>query len=802
MKARALIIPLFLLASTCGAQVVTIMDRSSLRPLPDVTVTDGRQAITSDLAGRADLSALGSGALTFRLLGYAEQVIDRPSMEAADGRVLLNAVPFTMDEFVLSASRFREKRRDVPEQVTVLKSRDISFLDQQSTGDLLQNSGALYVQKSQMGGGSPVIRGFESSRVLLVVDGVRLNNAIYRSGHVQDIMTVDQNTVERIEVISGPASVVYGSDALGGVVHLMTRSAAFNDTSGLRVGGGAFFRYSTANSEETVHAEVSLSARRVSSFTSITASDFGDLRQGSTRDPLRQDIWRKPFTVDRVNGQNVVIPNDDSNVQVGTAYGQLDVMEKLRVRSGDRTVHKLNLQLSTSTDVPRYDRLSEFSVDTAGAIIPAFSEWYYGPQKRLLAAYTLEMIERSCFDQARITTSYQAIEQSRHSLSFTSSHLGSRVESVNVFGLNADFEKRIKRHELRYGLEGYHNAVASVALLRNVDTGAEAYLTTRYPNGGSTMDHVAAYLSHTLEINERWVVSEGLRYTWVGLDATFDDPRDYQFLNGTLRQRNSAFNWRLGVMFMPGKDWRVTALGSTGFRAPNVDDLGKVFDSAPGRVIVPNPDLRPERTTNAELGLSKTFNSRYTIELNAFHTLFTDALVVSDYTVDGQDSIVYDGTLSRVTALSNRSSAYLQGASGQVSLRFDGHFTLTGSLTYTHGRVRTDSADAPLDHIPPTYGRIGLEYRADRLRGEVYALANGWKRLRDYSTTGEDNLRYATPEGMPAWCTINVRAAYAFTQAISLQVALENIADLNYRTFASGVSAPGRNLQVSLRASF
>lgn len=784
------------------AQQVTVLDRTNLLPLADVSVSSGDRSVVSDQKGRADLAELAGDPIIFQLLGYATLVLNREDIRASEGRVYLVPTAFTMDEFVLSASRFREKRRDVPEQITVIKARDIGFFDQPSTGDLLQNSGALFVQKSQMGGGSPVIRGFEASRVLLVVDGVRMNNAIYRAGHLQDIMTIDQNSMDRIEVISGPASVVYGSDALGGVVHLMTRSAAFNDTSGLRAGGGAFFRYSTANNERTAHAHLSLSGRRISSFTSITASDFGDLRQGSTRDPLREDIWRKPFSVDRVNGQNLVVPNEDGNVQVGTAYKQLDLLEKVRLRSGDRTVHQLNLQLSTSTDVPRYDRLSEFSLDTTGAIVPGFAEWYYGPQKRLLAAYTLEMTDRRLFDQARITPSYQAIEQSRHSRSFTSSRLGSRVETVNVFGLNADFEKRIKRHELRYGLEGYHNTVASEARRRHVDTGEETYLTTRYPNGGSTMSSGAAYLSHTLEINEHWVISEGLRYTWVGLDATFSDDQGYQFLNGTVEQRNSAFNWRLGAMYLPGRDWRISVLGSTGFRAPNVDDMGKVFDSTPGLVVVPNPGLKPERTTNAEIGLSKTFSSRYSFELNAFYTLFSDALVVDDFTAGGQDSIDYDGTLSRVTALTNKNEAYLYGGSGQATLRLNEQFTVTSSLTYTYGRVRTDSTDVPLDHIPPVYGRTGLEYRAKRLRGEVYALYNGWKRLRDYSTSGEDNLEYATPEGMPAWCTINVRVGFAFTRHVSLQAALENITDLNYRTFASGVSAPGRNFQISLRASF
>jgi len=735
-------------------------------------------------------------------VGYDAVALTRAELERLGGSLFLVPRAYSLHEFVLSANRFREQKRDVPEQLTLIKHKDISFLDQQSTGDLLQNSGMLFVQKSQMGGGSPVIRGFESSRVLLVVDGVRMNNAIYRAGHLQDIMTVDHNSLERIEVISGPASVAYGSDALGGVIHMMTRSAAFHDTTGTVVRGGAFLRYSTANEEKTAHADFSLSARRISSFTSVSASDFGDLRQGGRRDGRYPDFGLRTFSVERHDGEDVVVPNPEPDVQIGTAYKQLDVLEKVRLRTGARTVHQLNVQLSTSTSIPRYDRLSEYSVDSTGAIVPTHAEWYYGPQDRFLAAYTLELEKRGVFDQARITPSYQLIEQSRHNRGFGSSRLSSRVEKVTVYGMNADFEKRLYRHELRYGLEMYFNDVSSQAQRQHVETGEVSYLTTRYPNGGSTMASAAAYITHTYELDKRWVFSEGLRYTYVGLRSTFADDTDFQFLNGTVEQRNGAFNWRAGAIYMPGHEWRFTALGSTGFRAPNVDDLGKVFDSAPGSVVVPNPDLKPERTVNAEIGVSKVFCARYTIEVNAFHTWFHDALVMADFQSNGKDSIDYDGTLSRVTALTNQDEAYIYGGSGRFTARFDDHFSLSSSLTYTYGRVHTDSTDAPLDHIPPLYGRTGLEFQMKRLRAEVYALYNGWKYLADCNNSGEDNLQYATADGMPHWATVNVRGSFAFTQNVALHLAVENITDANYRTYASGVSGPGRNLQLSLRATF
>lgn len=794
-----------MLGFTASAQSLQVLDGTSRQPVVGVVLTStepGRKAV-SDSTGRVDLAVFPDSAwVRVEHIAYDPLRVRATALRKLGGPLLLTPRTTELDAFVFSASRFKEARRDVPEQIDVLARKDIAFDAPQSTGDLLQNSGALFVQKSQMGGGSPVIRGFEASRVLLVVDGVRMNNAIYRAGHLQDIMTVDPNALERIEVISGPASVVYGSDALGGVIHMMTRSAPFADSAGTHLfHGGAFARYSSANNERTVHADVSLGSHKLSSFTSITASDLGDLRQGSQRLSAYPDFGKKPFTVERINGKDVALVNPDPNVQTGTGYKQLDVLEKLRFRSGAHTVHQLNLQASISSDVPRYDRSSLYSTDSTGAIIPASAEWYYGPQQRFLAAYTLELQGHGIYDQSHITANAQRVVQSRHNRNFGSSTRKNRNEEVTVFGLNADFEKRIAKHELRYGLELARDAVSSTAFAENIGTGAISYLGSRYP-GSSTMTHAAAYLTHTVELSRQWVLSEGVRLSHVGLRSTFSDAEDFQFLNGTLAQDNSALNWRAGVVWSPERSWRFTALGSTGFRAPNVDDIGKVFDSTPGQVIVPDPDLRPERTLNVEAGISKTFVERYTLDVQAFHTWYTDALVVAPFTANGRDSIVYDGTLSQVTALVNAGKATISGGSAQFAAKFSAHWSLSSSITYTYGRVRTDSTPTPLDHVPPVYGRTALDYSTKRLHAQIYSLYNGWKRLADYSVSGEDNLVSATPDGMPAWWTLNVRGEFSVSRTFSIQAGVENILDRNYRVFASGVSAPGRNVMVALRVDW
>ncbi|WKZ65484.1 MAG: TonB-dependent receptor [Flavobacteriales bacterium] len=785
-----------------AAQTITVVDASSLLPLEGAHLTSDLPgtAATTDAKGRASIAGFAAArAIRVAHLGYLPASIAPDAQDGAIVRLQRQAVG--LDEVVISANRFEDRRRDVPEQVDAIGRERMGFLNQPTTPGLLESSGTLYVQRSQMGGGSPVIRGFEASRVLLVVDGVRLNNAIYRAGHLQDLMTVDQNALARIEVISGPGSVVYGSDALGGVIHLITRQPRFRDTTGTGLHGAALLRLSSANGERTGSATLELRRRRIASLTSITASGFGDLRAGSVRDPRYGDWGVKPFVVRTIDGRDSVFANPDHRVQAPTGYEQLDILQKLRLRTG-AVMHTVNAQLSTSSAIPRYDRLSEYAADSSGRIIPAYSEWYYGPQQRFLLAYTLEAQRaQGAFGRMRLTPSYQAIAQSRHSRSFGSSRIGRRFERVQVLGLSVDFEKRHGRHQLRYGAEAYANSVGSEAHREHISTGERTYLGTRYPSGGAAMSSFAAYAIDAVSLGEHWVLTGGLRASHVGLQARFDDDQGYRFLQGRFTQRNAALNGRLGAVFTTSTGWRFTALLSSGFRAPNVDDLAKVFDSTPGTVVVPNPDLRPERTVNLEAGAARTIGERLHVEAVAFRTWYMDALVVEPFRYNGLDSIDYDGTLSRVTALTNARQAYLLGAQGRLSLAVTKALLLTAGLTHTYGRVRTAGGPRPLDHVPPTYGRAGLLLRANRLEAEAYALFNGWKRLSDTDATpgSEDNLQYATPDGTPAWWTINARCSFALSSRLQLQAAMENIADHHYRTFASGVSAPGRNAQISLR---
>ena len=780
------------------AQKLYIYDQNTNLPL--------QEAVVKSCDGQTRLNQTGAeGYVTLIQMvpcylleaeGYLTRSISADEIKANSGKIPMFPNQHSVEEVVVSASKFTEKRKDLAQKVQVISKQELALMNQSSTADVLANSGNVFVQKSQLGGGSPIIRGFETNKVLLVIDGVRLNNAIYRGGHLQNVITMDNGVMDRVEVVFGPGSVVYGSDAIGGVMHFTTKNPTLSATEKTLIKASSFSRYMSAVNGFAAHADVSVGTRRFGSLTSFTYSNFGDLRQGARRNEFVGSFGARPWYVERINGVDSIRVNADSNLQVGSAYSQYDILQKFSYQPQKGVLHIVNLQLSNSSNIDRYDRLTQTSNG-----LPRFAEWYYGPQFRFMAAYTLELSNaRSLYDAARVTVAYQAIEESRMDRRFAKNFLNHRIENLDIVTLNADFSKKKGSHEMRYGMDAWYNQVNSSAFQKDIVADTTASLDTRYPDGGSTMMSAAAYATHTWEINDKLILNDGVRASFVSLNAAFIDKTFFPFPFKDIAQKNNALNGNLGLIYMPNKLWRMSLNGSTAFRAPNVDDLSKVFESVQGSVVVPNPNLKAEYAYNGEFGISRLLSEGLSIQATGYYTLLKNALTLGTGTFNGVDSVVYDGQLSQVMTTTNAGKAYVYGFEAMLSGKLNDHLSMMATVNYTKGRNVTDSI--PLDHIPPVFGKLSMVYTVGKVRAELFMNYSGWKRLADYNFIGEDNFAYATPYGMPSWATVNARVNYNFSRSLSLQLACENILDQNYRNFASNISAPGRNFIVTLRGNF
>lgn len=727
----------------------------------------------------------------------------------------------TLEEVVISANKFIERKRNVSQKIDIITAKTIANTNAQNTGDLLINSGTVFVQKSQQGGSSPVIRGFEASRVLLVVDGIRMNNAIYRAGHLQNVITIDQNMLQRVEVLYGPASTLYGSDALGGVVHLITKSPLLSSGKNPRIDGSLFGRFSSANNEKTTHFNASIGGKRLAWLQSYTYSYFGDMKMGNNYPDKYPGFGSRDSLIDISGGVDNVIANRDSRIQRFSGYKQWDIMQKLLFKQNERITHRLNFQHSGSSDIPRYDRLQDKRYFNAGTgTTLRYAEWFYGPQTRWLGSYEFNVSSTGLLDQFRVNVNYQNIEESRQQREYRRyDRFDSRVEKLDIWGYVIDGRKKWGQNELTIGTDGQLNSLSSSATRTNLVSGAVSSLDSRYPNGDNSMNYFGVYAQHLLKIggdsldkNEKLILNDGIRLQYVTLNSTIDDNSFFNLPVTTIEQNTFAVTGNLGLVYLPTEDFRLTIGLSSGFRNPNIDDLARVFESSTAlkRVVIPNPDIKPEYTYNLDVGITQRIAGKIKFDITGFYTLFRNAIGLAPYQLNGQDSILYNGVTSAVYANRNVRKAHTYGFNTNLTIDFTEQLTFFGTVTYTNGRFKTDNGSKiPQDHIPPVFGKGSLKYNYSANRSnlpgfetEAYVLFNGAKKLKDYNPDGEDNLQYATIDGMPSWFTLNWRNTINLAKMTQLQFAIENILDRNYRYFASGFSAPGRNYVIALRANF
>ncbi|NJB82175.1 TonB-dependent receptor plug domain-containing protein [Wenyingzhuangia aestuarii] len=728
-----------------------------------------------------------------------------------DEEVLLKSKHEGLQSVVLSISRVAEKKQRIPEKIEIITKKDIENLSPQTSADMLANTPGVRVQKSQFGGGSPVIRGMESNRILLVVDGVRMNNAIYRNGHLQNSISVSPLAIERAEVVFGPTSVAYGSDALGGVVHYYTKKLNYSGVFSNK--NDVFYRHSTVNNEQTVAFSSYSSHKKWASFSNVSYSSFGDLKMGKNR-THGYDNWGKVYKYSRNTATKYYptsSPNSNPNIQKNTGYNQLDVLQKFKFPISSAVDVVLNGQFSKSSNIPNFGKLN----DEKGADLK-FAEWYYGPQQRLLvSAQTKFKDYKSLLQNGTITLAYQNVLESRINRQMNSLDRTLRFEEVDVYSLNSDFYKLLTKdgnRKLFYGMELVHNNVNSTAKGETIDVinnniiGVSSTFNadTRYPDGGSTYSSAAIYTSYRQLLDKKNTLNLGVRLTSTLLKANWNNNVAIAIPDNAIQLHNTALTGSIGYIHRPRTNDKISIVVSKGFRAPNVDDVGKIRSKS-GKLTVPNTQLKPEHLYSIEAGYNKCFfQKRLKFNINTYYTLLDDYISRSPSSEFGT-SINYDGDTfenDAILANTNQGQAYIYGGTFGTSAEIINCLKSNISVTYTKGK--SYDTDQPLSSIPPLFANVSLGLYKSKFDVMIDYKMSLAKELDDYNLVeGIDNLD-ETPneEGTPAWQVLNINSNYRVSNDLKIQVQLQNIFDIHYKEFGSSISAPGRNLVAAVAYSF
>ena len=814
-----LIIPLVFFSTLSFAQQITVKDENTNENLPDVVIFNESksQSIITDLDGVVDLSLFSSDEnIFFQLLGYS--TLEILKIEVLNGTIIyLQSESQNLEEVILSVARSESNVNQIAEKVSVIKSEDLFLSSPASGAELLELSPGVRVQKSQGGGGSPIIRGFEANRVLIVVDGVRMNNAIYRSGHLQNSITIDPNNIERAEVIFGSSSVGYGSDALGGVIHYYTKSPILKGSE--KIKSSFTSNYTSANQGLSNNFITNYSSENWGSITSLSISKFGDIKMGETRDHGFDEWGLTPLYSEnsRYSYYSQPSTNSNENVQKNTGYSQVDLFQKFLIKLGDTNLLNINIQFSESSDIDRFDQLSI----TKGNSLK-FSEWYYGPQKRLLISPSLKIFpNRKFMKKGVITFGFQKINESRIKRRFNALNRSHQIEDLQVFSLNGDFDTSLNdAHSISYGVESTYNYNYSKAYDQIIEIQGDKItglskkfaIPTRYPSNGSSYTSFASYVNWSWNMSEFFTFNIGTRLTFTGLKASWNDIISVNPQLSEVTLNSEALTTTVSIKLRPSKRVQINTVLSSGFRNPNIDDIGKIRENN-GLLVVPNTFLKPEYAYNLDLGIDfRSLNNRNYISLRGFSTIISrhigrdEYVVYSDITTPDLSTVIYNG--EEVTTISNKNlgNRFIHGFSIDGFSQINNNLKFDYGITYTEGDK--NETYGPLPSISPLFGSIAISYSKRGLNLKAVYKFSEAKSPGEYSFGGEDGLD-ETPftinsEGLlnylgtPKWSDLSIYGSKNISSTVTLRIGLTNVFDTHYRTFASGISAPGRSFQLGL----
>jgi hemoglobin/transferrin/lactoferrin receptor protein len=779
------------------AQSITVIDIKTLEPIAGTIISDTNQSkyVITDNLGKANINHLlkDNKTLLIQHNYFKSLKINIDTLDTKNLTVKLTEITFQLGQYTVVANKWEQNSTEIPFSIQNIDPKEAHFSNPQSTPDMLGASSNVFIQKSQMGGGSPMIRGFAANSVLIVVDGVRMNNAIFRSGNLQNSLNIDPNSLGHTEVIFGPGSVTYGSDALGGVMDFHTKDANFSSSGKFETEAEGFYRLSSANMEKTISFDIDFKWKKFSSHTQFLNSSFSNLRAGKNHFGNYPDFGKREYIVDPMpDAMDSMVLVEQTNLMIPSLYKIWNLNQKFRYQPNKNLDFTYSFIYSTTSNIPRYDRLTQWKDNHL-----KYAEWYYGPQKWMMHNFRIRLFKPSRFyDSAKLILAYQQFEESRNDRKYRNEFFRHRTELVDLYTFNIDFSKELnKKTNLYYGLDLGFNNVFSSGYSENITKGDIVNIQTRYPNEYNYYFSSGIYTNLKYKISPSLNLLTGIRYSIIYLNSAFDNTTNLLPFN-TIKLFNQAPNGSIGITWIPSKNTKLYSNLSTGFRSPNLDDIAKVFDSEPGSVVVPNEKLKPEYVYSTEIGASKTINNIVQIQLSIFASYVDNIIVRRDYTYMNKDSIIYDGSLSKVQAMQNASFAKIYGTSLGIKFKISDNINLSSNYNIIKG---LDSDGNSLQHVSPDFGNTKLSFRNRVFKLTLFSNYSMGIPFEKLAPSEQAKTNIYSPDGSPRWFTLNFQSDFKIYKQLHLNFSVQNILDRFYIPYSSGIAAPGRNFILGIR---
>jgi len=664
------------------------------------------------------------------------------------------------DEVIVTATRSAKRRFDLPYTADVIDQQQMRERSYRTVPQALRDVPGVMVQETSPGQGSPYIRGFTSMRNVFMVDGVRLNNSVFRQGPNQYWNTIDPFLIDRVEIVKGPSSVLYGSDAIGGTVNAITRNPTTYG-EGINHELRGYFRASSAENSYIGRGEADVTFdQHTGLLFGGGASHFGNLRAGDpsgSLDNTGYDNYTADFKIEHWLNENVRI---------------VAAHQRLRINNAPRT-HQTIFAKPFAGSTVGSDRRRDLDQEREMTYVQLHAENLEG-----------------FIDTLRVSISHQHQGEERDRIrgSGAQEFQGFDVETLG-FWIQAESDTPIGR--LTYGLEYYRDWVSSFSSTNPIQ-GPVA--------DDATYDLLGVYIQDEITVTDRLTVLLGGRFNYAAADAdSVADPvtgdpiairNDWTSIVGSARAIYAVVPERLNVF----------GGVSQGFRAPNLSDLSRFDTARTDEFEIPAPGLDPEYYLSYEVGV-KAKGERYNAEVSYFYTDISDQIIrfpTGDTNLAGDFEITKD----------NAGEGHMQGIEAGAAYRILPEVTLFGNITYLDGEVTTFPTSTSglvseyYDRLMPLTGQVGLRYDAANLPVWIETavmMADDADRL---STRDKGDTSRIPPGGTPGYAVWMIRGGWRVNDHVTLHAAIDNVLDEDYRVHGSGQNMPGRNFILGAEIKF
>lgn len=735
---------IFLLSTIINAQILvgTVIDNSTQEPIAGVNIiaSGSLNGCSTDFNGRFKINTNNEDTLIISHVGYQNSLFV-PDTNYADIAIYLEQSTIMLNSIQVTVAKNRLPGFSQPTSISYLSEKNIRENVSRSMAEAMTTTAGVWVQKTNHGGGSPFVRGLTGNYTLLLVDGIRLNNSTFRYGPNQYFNTISPNSVNAVEVLRGAGSTLYGSDAIGGTINILTISPSFEYDK--KVYGSVGGQFMSNDMEYTGNVELGGNVQNFAYYISGSLSNFGDIYAG-----------------------------ENLGIESPSGYSQNDLLFKGLWKISDKQKLTLNYQWVRQDTVPRYDKVAQKD----------YEYYNFSLQQRQLAYVRFDQEwDNSHINNFQLTTSFQQSNEERDTRKNDSFINKNERDDVSTVGLNTQLNASLfKKIESVFGGDFYYDWISSSRKFENSETDQDIIFPRGlYPDGSSAYT-VAFYNSNLYTIN-RWIFQLGWRYNFTS-NTAMDD------MFGDLSLTTSSLIWNGSINYKFNMNSIYLAI-NTGFRAPNINDISSLGDFDYGTEIPPS-NLQPETSLNYELGYKLSLNS-FSINIAAFYSQISNLISRVPSTYRG-DLLIDD----KVYTKENVGEAFVTGFEMDFEAKINRNFSFIGNLSYTYGQSVTN--DEPFRRIPPLFGNLSLRYDKSDYYVTLQALAAG---KQDRLSNGDIDDHRIADGGTPGWYILNINGGYRW-KSVGVKLSFNNIFNEAYRMHGSGIDAYGRHIAGSVRLYF